>query len=352
MKKIAGIALSALLAVGLSGCGSSGSTDKSTADTGKVDKSQTLVVYTNSGGQGRDVALKKMAAKAGYKINVVQIGAADLANRVIAEKNNNQADVIYGLNSLEFEKLKKEDLLSKYTPKWKGDIDSSLADPQGYYWPTDTVPLVLMYNPKMKNVPTDWTDLIKPEYKDKYSLLGLDGGTGKTIYASILARYLDPKGDLGVSKEGWDMVQKIFANGHFESMNEDSVGELISGQRPLCSMWGNGVIQNQNERHYKFGIMSPKIGVPYVTEGLAVVSKSKKQALAKDFINWFGSAQPQLEWSNQYGTIPASKTDADKIKPDIKEFASKVHPQKMDWATISKYIDQWVQKAELKYVKE
>lgn len=349
MKKMAGIALSALLAIGLSGCGKAN--NKSTADNGSIDKSQTLVVYTNSGGQGRDAALKDMAAKAGYKINVVQMGAADLANRVIAEKNNNQADVIYGLNEIEFEKLKKQDLLTSYTPKWKDDIDHTLADPQSYYWPTDVVPLVLMYNPKMKNVPSDWTDLIKPEYKDKYSLLGMSGGTGKTIYASILVRYLDSKGDLGVSDEGWNMVEKLFANGHFIGLNEDSVGELISGQRPLCTMWGNGVIQNQTERNYKFGIMSPKIGVPYVTEGLAVVSKSKKQALAKDFIDWFGSAQPQLDWSNQYGTIPASKTASEKMKPDIKEFAAKVHPQKMDWVTISEHIDAWVQKAELKYVK-
>ena len=35
--------------------------------------------------------------------------------------------------------------------------------------------------------------------------------------------------------------------------------------------------------------MTPEIGVPFVTEQTMVLSTSKKQALAKEFIDWFWS---------------------------------------------------------------
>ena len=37
-------------------------------------------------------------------------------------------------------------------------------------------------------------------------LHGLNGGTGKTVYASIISRYQDPEGELGISDEGWEIA--------------------------------------------------------------------------------------------------------------------------------------------------
>lgn len=316
----------------------------------EIDKSEQLIIYTNSGNDGRAEWLQERAAEEGYNVQAVHMGGNDLANRLIAEKNNSQADMVFGLNAIEYEKLKKEDLLLKYEPVWADKVDLTLGDPDGYYYPIVVQPLVLMYNNELTDAPTDWTDLTDTKYADRFTMLGLGGGTGKTIYASILARYLDESGDLGVSEEGWNTVKEIFTNAHFQVEGEDSVGAVIDGSRPMTTMWGSGVLQHQMEREYEFGVMSPEVGVPYVVEQTAVVATTKKAELAEDFINWFGSPEVQLEWSEKFGTIPAAQEAQDKASEDIKNFMEKVHSQDIDWGVVAENIDQWVEKAELEYV--
>ena len=47
-------------------------------------------------------------------------------------------------------------------------VDADLIDPDGYYYPVTTTPLVLMGNADYDNMPSDWTDLTKDEYKGLY----------------------------------------------------------------------------------------------------------------------------------------------------------------------------------------
>lgn len=346
MKRLLTLILTAILVMGtIAGCSNNNSVDS------KEAKNDKLIVYTNSGSNGRAEWLKERASKEGFDLEIVSIQGSDLANRIIAEKNNSQVDVIFGLNALEYEKIKKEELLMKYDPKWSGDVDMSLGDPEGYYYPIVVQPLVLMYNNEYKDAPIDWTNLVDPKYKDKYTFLSLGGGTGKAIYASILTRYLDANGEYGVSEEGWNIAKKIIQNAHMQIEGEDNVGDVINGTRPMTSMWGSGVIQNQNERNYKFGIMTPEIGVPYVVEQVAICSKTEKSELAQKFVNWFGSVEIQSEWSNKFGTIPAQPKALEKASDDVKNFMSKVHPQAIDWAVAAKNIDKWVEKAELEFIK-
>lgn len=278
--------------------------DSAGSDSVEVDKSQKLIIYTNSGSNGRDEWLKSEAAEAGYDVEVVQIAGSDLANRIIAERNNPQADMIFGLNSIEYEKLKTEGVIDQWEPDWAGDVDMSLGDPDGYYYPIVMQPLVNMMNEDLENPPQDYTDLLDPEWKGKYTILGFGGGTGKTMLAGLLIRYRDDDGEYGISEEGWEVVKNWIQNGHMEQDGEDYVGNCVSGEIPICEMWGSGVLQYQNERGCTFQIMCPEVGVPYVTEQVGMVTGSEKRDLAVDFANWFGSAEVQTAWMNEFGTIP------------------------------------------------
>ena len=146
-----------------------------------------LVVYTNSGTEGRDAYLIEKAKEAGFDIEVVALGASEVTERMIAEKNNPLCDVTFGLNNIEYEKLKANGLLQKWEPDWVDGVDADLIDPDGYYYPVTTTPLVLMGNADYDNMPSDWTDLTKDEYKGLYQLHNLGGGTAKTVFASIIS---------------------------------------------------------------------------------------------------------------------------------------------------------------------
>ena len=166
LKKFAAIGLAALMAASTAGCGGgSGSasteapttgateaTETSQAETaaesaeekaepeGNVDRSKELVVYSNSTSNGQDEWLLKVAKEAGFNIQIVSIDGSALSDRLVAEKNNPVCDVVFGLNAVEYERLKKEELLVKYEPEWVGEVDMSLGDADGYYYPTVVQP--------------------------------------------------------------------------------------------------------------------------------------------------------------------------------------------------------------------
>lgn len=116
-------------------------------------------------------------------------------------------------------------------------------------------------------------------------------------------------------------------------------------------IWGSGALVGQKEQNVVFKVMSPEIGVPFVTEQTMILSTSKKQALAKEFIDWFGQSEIQVEYSKNFGSIPANKDALKELPEDTKKFVDQVKPQNIDWEAVGKHLDEWVEKAELEYVQ-
>ncbi len=166
MKKQRVLALGICMAMTMSLAACSGGSSSGKSSGGP------LIIYTNSGSNGRDVWLKEQAAEAGFTVEVVQIPAGDLGNRIVSEKNNVQADLVFGLNNVEFEKLKAEDTMEKWEPEWKDEVDLDLGDPDGYFYPIVIQPLVNIMNEDLENPPKDYTDLLSEEWTDKYTILG------------------------------------------------------------------------------------------------------------------------------------------------------------------------------------
>lgn len=348
----AGVAVTTLAACSGGSTNSSNSSSDTPQSEEKADKSQELVIYSNSVSNGRGDWLTAKAKEAGFNIRMVDIAGAQLADRVIAEKNNSVADMVFGIGAVDSNKLRDANLLAQFKPEWLNKIDASLADKDGYYNPVIVQPLVLIGNPEAKVMPKDWTELAE-KYKGQYSIYGLTGGTGRAIYASILVRYLDEKGDLGVSEKGWEVAKEYFANAYTLQKGESTVVKVLDKESPIQygMIWGSGALVGQKEQNVEFKVMSPEIGVPFVTEQTMILNTSKKQALAKEFINWFGQADIQAEYSQKFGSIPANKDALKELPEATKKFVDQLKPQDINWEVVGKYLDQWVEKAELEYVK-
>lgn len=312
-----------------------------------------LIVYTNSGSNGRQEFLEAYAKENGFDISVVTAGGTDISNRLAAEKDSPIADVVFGLNAIEYEKLKKLEIFEKYEPSWAKDVPSGLSDPEGYYNAVTVTPLIAVYNPeKVPTVPTDWVDLAtNPIFKDKFSILNLGGGTSKTIYSSIISRYKDSNGDLGISEEGWKVAKAYFENAHLVQGDEDYYGKMMDGSIPVTMLWASGAIERAEKFNFKYDFMQPEIGIPVVVEQLAILKDTKKMEQAKKFVDWLGSVEVQAIWAEKFGTIPALPEALEKAPEANKELYSKVKVQEMDWKFISENIDSWVEKATLQYIK-
>ncbi len=367
-KKVFATAVAAMLA--LTGCssGSSSSTASASASataaatatgTAEVDLSNvsedTLVVYTNSGSDGRGDWLVEQAAEAGFNIVYVSLGAAELTNRLVAEKNNQIADVVWGLNAVEYEKLKNEDMLIQYTPAWADEVDQEgYGDPEGYYWPIAVQPLLCVYNPEYvtgDQIPSDWTDLATM-WPDQYMIHPLTGGTAKTVFSSILVRYQDdsaPEENYGISDEGWEVARAFIENGYVTSTNEAYWDYMDDGSMPLLEMWGSGLLLNEASRGKDYSYILPEVGEPVVVEQLAIFKDSEKQELAKEFIDWMGSAEVQAAFSENFGTTPANTVALETCSDEIKALMADITPQDIDWTFVAENVDNWVEKATLEF---
>lgn len=375
VRKVLAIMMCVILAAGaLAGCGSSGSSapastaapasgaaeSASTAPAsagGEVDKSKTLLIYSNSSADGKGDWLVERAKQDGFNIQCVDVDGGDLLNRLIAEKNNQLADVIWGLNAMSYEQLKKEDLLLKYdAPSWLADCDPSLGDTEGYYYPIVVQPLLMAYKTNVftpETAPTDWVQAITDEaYKGQINILSLGGGTSQSLIAGILVRYREDGAELDISEEGWEVMRQYIQDNHVNTPEEDWFGNFTSDKFPITGIWGSGYIQRQNEQGITdMDYATPEIGVPYVVEQLAIVKSSANAELAKAFIEWFGSPQIQGEFSKQFGTAPASQTALAQADPEIQEMLERVHPQEIDWKFVGDHRDAWMEKIQLEFVK-
>lgn len=362
MKRAIAAMAATMMTIALAGCGGSkeetapvkSDSGEETADVSTSESSasdETICIYTNNASDGRAEWFTEKAAEAGYDILVVDVGASDATNRVLAERNNPLCDVLFGLNNIEYEKLKAADCLEKWEPDWVETVDQNLIDKDGYYYPVSTTPLLLIGNADYADMPSDWTDLIQDKYKGLYQLHGLGGGTGKTVYASIVSRYKDPEGELGISEEGWEIAKAFIGNAHDIAEGADAIGDVIDGTYPMDEHWASGVLTEQKNRGYKFQIMTPEVGEPFVVESLAIVKGTDKYDLCVEFCNWLGGSEMQLEWSNNFGTIPCQQEALENVSDDIKELVAVLKPQELDWAFIAENVDAWVEKAELEFMQ-
>ncbi|NGM85352.1 extracellular solute-binding protein [Paenibacillus sp. 7124] len=371
MKKVLKMACIAILCLAATACGNGsggnngaagGTTPPSDAAAASAAPENTasandkLIVYTNANSDGRGEWLIAEASKAGFDIELVGAGGADLTNRLIAEKNNPTADVVYGLNNMLYENLKKENILARYVPKWAGEVEEGLSDPEGYYHALVKQAILLGYNPEAftpETAPKDWTDLYQNDaYKGKYEAPTLLGQmTPRLVVAGILTRYTDPSGDLGISEEGWNAVRQLYNNGVPAVEGEDFYANLASGKTPLGAIVSGTLAKKEEQYKVKAGIVSPEIGVPVIVEQAAIVNGTKKQATAERFLDWLGSAEVQGAFAAQFKAMPANKQAAEQADPAIKALYSTLKTQPLDWAFLADHIDQWVEKIELQIMK-
>jgi iron(III) transport system substrate-binding protein len=315
------------------------------------------VLYTNSGGDKRGDWLAEKSKSAGFNVQVMNMGGGDLINRLIAEKNNPVADIVFGANAVDFGKLVKAGVLYKFEPAWLNKIDPALADPNGLFYAMGVSPLVMFYNTKVYTSATiakDWVDLAtNPAYKDKYCLLGLGGGTARMIISSILIEHADPKGLYGVSDKGWDVMRQFIQNGHLEQSGEDWFGAVAAGDEySIGELWLAGLLMRKKERdapHLDF-VVPPK-GIPYVWESIGIIKTGKNETRAKQWVDWFGSTETQNEWSALFGHIPTNKETYSSFTKELNDAMARIHPQNIDWSLATENLDKWMEKIQLEFVK-
>lgn len=345
MKKVLGLALVMLLAVGFVFAG--GQTDKMEASE------KPLMVYSPQSEKDVNYVIEAAKKELDFEVDILRLsGGGALADRVLAESKNPQADVIFGIVPLSMYQLKEEGILTPYTPKWAKGLPKAYQDSEHYFHSFWQTPIVLAYNADQLSAaeaPKSWLDLTQAKYAGKYAIDSSGRQTVRTYLAGMIIRFYDPAtGE--VSPEGWDFLRTLYKNARSCPTGDAYYQEAAAGNMPILLNWFGGIEQGSELNGINIAYINTEGGTPVIAEAIALINKKEINKNAKAFIDWFGSADFQARMAHDLGKAPAHP-DALALAPsDIQEKLSFFTPQEIDWGIVSANIYDWLEKIELEII--
>ncbi|MCL1846279.1 MAG: extracellular solute-binding protein [Defluviitaleaceae bacterium] len=334
----------------LFGCNQDGSQEQA----GDGGGGNMVVLYSNALTDGRgDWIAERAMADLGIEVLQVQVGGVDLANRLVAERDNPQADVVFGLNPMLWWQLQHNDIIVQHVPPWANEIPVG-NHPNGLFHAVILVGNLLWYDQNQINsaeAPGDWPELWQnPTFHGRYAVPDtLEGSTVQMVLSGIFNRYIDPNGHLGISDEGWENIAAKFRYG--VSSNQDMAAEIAGPSGAVMSqIWSHGIPVREEQFEINAGFVSPGVGVPFSIEGVALVNGANNPDAARRFIDWFGQAEIMHEFSAEFGFVPAHPDALEGLPPFNSVIAGLTH-QQIDWDFIAPRMGDWLEHILLNYMQ-
>ena len=302
----------------------------------------TIRIYSNSNSPERTNWLVNAAKEAGFtiKIDDNSVISGDTA-AVQAANENKDGDLIFGLNETRWSQLIKgtyENLsILDWTPTWADKVGDFKYDGKAYGLVIQNV-LMLYRNDELGTNGealhfAHWADVINSGYK-WYRQGKVGGTTNANINSSMLYPFTDPTSPAGgISVDGWKALWAYCANGNFTG---DSYGldPLIRGDVQVAtfyssSLYGNIEAAEETVDNPLRGTLEPENwalvdiddGTYYIAEYLGILdnpNRTEEQTEAvKAFAEWFGSAETQIAWSEEFDSYPCNQDAASELFDDV-----------------------------------
>lgn len=159
-----------------------------------------VVVYTSEDKIFSEPVLLQFEKKTGIKIRVIydteETKSTGLVNRLIAEKNNPQADVFWSGEPVRPVLLKIKGLTTPYVSSAAGDISTIYKDTEGHWTGFSARARIILYNSSLVSMderPLSILDLAKPRWRDQVAIANPLFGTTSVHMAALFIILGDEK---------------------------------------------------------------------------------------------------------------------------------------------------------------
>lgn len=343
-KKLLSALLVVMMALTFTACSNSSNSDdekqpnKDKETTKLEDK---VVIYSTHSEDLNELVATEFEKETGVKVEFINL-KGELAERVRAEKDNPQADIMYGGASSLFMDLKAEDAFESFEPTWASNIDELYKDNENFWFGTIKTPVVLFYNTEVisdEDVPNDWVDLADEKYADQLIFRNALSSSARVMYSALLQQY-EQDGNL---EDGWKFMKAMDQNTkkYFDSgsLMMQSIGRKEAGisAAPL-----NDVIDNKLNNQIPIEFIDAESGSPVITDGIAIIKNAPHPEAAKAFLEFAGSAKVQSMLATEFNRIP-THPDAIANSPDWMGDVS-FKAMDVDWVDLSAKMSEWMQK--------
>lgn len=188
-------------------------------------------------------------AKYGLAVNELDpnAGSNDELEAIKANKGNTgpQAPDVVDVGLSFGPQAKAEGLLMPYKVATWDTIPDTVKDPEGYWWGDYYGVLTFEVNTAVvKNVPQDWADLLKPEYKNQVALAG-DPRSSNQAIQSVYAASLANGGSLDDAAPGLAFFKKLVEVGNFVPTIAKP-GTIAQGETPITIRWNYNALSNKD----------------------------------------------------------------------------------------------------------
>ena len=285
------------------------------------------------------------AANPDVEIAWVRDSTGVITARVLAEKDNPRADVIWGLGASSVALFDSMDMLQPYTPKGADQIKpafKSTKNPMSWSG-MDAWLAVMCYNtvegPK-KNMPkpASWADLANPVYKDSIVMPNpASSGTGyQTVYAWI---------QIMGEKAAWEFMDKLHNNiGVYTHSGSAPCVQAGKGERVI------GIGFDMRGAREKTGgapidIILAKEGAPWDMEATAIVKGTKNLTAAQKLADFAVSKAAYELYGKSYAIVgyPGMNPAPPNYPPSADAAMVKIDLSKMG-ADRAKILAEWTKR--------
>ena len=303
----------------------------------------TIRIYSNSNSPERTTWLIDQAAKAGFTISIDDnsVISGDTA-AVQAANENKDADVVFGLNEVRWSQLVNgtyENLsVMDWEPSWADKVGAYKFDGKAYGLVIQNI-LMLYRNDDLGTKGealhfAHWSDIVDCGY-DWYRQNKVGGTTNMNTNNALLYAFTDPTSPAGgISLDGWKTLWKYCADGKVFPDDKYGLDPLIRGDVQVStfyssSLYGNIEAAEETEANPLHGTLQPENwdlvdiddGTYYIAEYIGVMdnpNRTEEQTEAvKAFADWFGSAEVQIAWSDEFDSYPCNEDAAAELFDEV-----------------------------------
>jgi len=223
--------------------------------------------------------------------------------KLLAEKANPQADVIWGLAATSLLLMKGEGMLEAYAPKGLERLDAKFRDKAEVpswvgmdAWVAAICVNTVEIETRKIPIPTSWMDLTTPAYKGLVAMPNPNSsGTGFLDVSSWLQIF----GQQG----GWAFMDALHQNiSHYTHSGSKPCTQAARGEVPIgISFAFRGAKSKSSGAPLE--IVIPSEGIGWDMEASAIVKGTKKLAAAKVLLDWSISEKANAMYNEGYAVI-------------------------------------------------
>jgi putative spermidine/putrescine transport system substrate-binding protein len=239
--------------------------------------------------------------KYGLKINEINpdAGSADELEAIKANKDSKgpQAPDVIDVGFAFGAQAKQAGLIQPYKVSTWATIPDNVKDAEGFWYGDYYGVLAFEVNKDVvKNVPQDWSDLLKPEFKGQVALAGDPRKSSQAINA-VYAASLGSGGTPDNAAPGLEFFKKLNASGNLVPVIAKPA-TIAKGETPIAIRWDYNALQNKrtSKGNPPIEVVVPKSGILAGVYVQAISAYAPHPNAAKLWMEYLYSDEGQLLW--------------------------------------------------------